>query len=62
MIKNRKGGIRFEEGSGNVFADLDLEQPEQEFLKARGLTQAKAGVIDVIDTPMKDSQGHACEG
>ena len=51
MIKNRKGGIRFEEGSGNVFADLDLEQPEQELLKARGLTQAKAGEILGIRQP-----------
>ena len=51
MIKNRKGGIRFEEGSGNVFADLDLEQPEQELLKARGLTQAKAGEILGIKQP-----------
>ena len=51
MIKNRKGGIRFEEGSGNVFADLDLDQPEQELLKARGLTQAKAGEILGIKQP-----------
>ena len=51
MIKNRKGGIRFEEGSGNVFADLDLEQPEQKLLKARGLTQAKAGEILGIKQP-----------
>ena len=51
MIKNRKGGIRFEECSGNVFADLDLEQPEQELLKARGLTQAKAGEILGIKQP-----------
>jgi predicted XRE-type DNA-binding protein len=45
----------FEEGSGNVFADLDLPHPEEELLKARltlqiyrlikgrGLTQVQAG-------------------
>ena len=63
MKKNRKERIRAEEGSGNVFADLDLEQPEQELLKARltlqiyklikarGLTQAKAGEILGIKQP-----------
>ena len=57
MRKNRKERIRFEEGSGNVFSDLDLPHAEQErlkarltvqiykLIKARGLTQAKAGEI-----------------
>ncbi len=31
----RKKKIRVEEGSGNVFADLGLPNPEQELLKAR---------------------------
>src|ERR1700730_7233826 len=51
----RKRKVRVEEGSGNVFADLGLPNPEQELLKARltlqiykivkarGLTQAQAG-------------------
>jgi len=55
--------IRAEEGSGNVFADLDLPHAEQELLKARltlqiykiikarGLTQAKAGEILGIKQP-----------
>jgi predicted XRE-type DNA-binding protein len=49
--------MRFEVGSSNVFADLAVEQPEQELLKARltlqicklikarGLTQAKAAEV-----------------
>jgi predicted XRE-type DNA-binding protein len=53
----RKKKIRVEEGSGNVFADLGLPNPEQELLKAgltlqiykivkaRGLTQAQAGEL-----------------
>ena len=53
----------FEEGSGNVFADLDLPQPEEELLKARltlqiyrlikgrGLTQVQAGEILGIRQP-----------
>ena len=63
MKKNSKTRIRFEEGSGNVFADLDVDQPEQDLLKARltlqiyklikarGLTQAKAGEILGIKQP-----------
>lgn len=63
MKKTKKASIRFEEGSGNAFADLDVEQPEQELLKARltlqiykliqarGLTQAKAGEILGIKQP-----------
>jgi predicted XRE-type DNA-binding protein len=61
MKKSRT--IRAEEGSGNVFADLDLPHPEQELLKARltlqiykiikarGLTQAEAGEILGIKQP-----------
>ena len=63
MKKSRKARIRFKEGSGNVFADLDVEQPEQELLNARltlqiyklikasGLTEAKAGEILGIKQP-----------
>jgi predicted XRE-type DNA-binding protein len=52
-----KTAIRVEKGSGNVFADLGLPNPEQELLKARltlqiyriirarGLTQAQAGEV-----------------
>ena len=59
----KKGTIQFEEGSGNVFADLDLPHAEQELLKARltlqiyrlikarGLTQAQAGKILGIKQP-----------
>ena len=61
MKKSRT--IRAEEGSGNVFADLDLPHAEQELLKARltlqihkiikarGLTQAEAGEILGIRQP-----------
>jgi predicted XRE-type DNA-binding protein len=54
---------RVEQGSGNVFADLGLPHAEQELLKARltlqiyklikarGLTQAKAGEILGIKQP-----------
>ena len=63
MKKSRKARIRVDESSRNVFADLDVEQPEQELLKARltlriyklikarGLTQAKAGEILGIKQP-----------
>jgi predicted XRE-type DNA-binding protein len=59
----RKKKIRVEEGSGNVFADLGLPNPEQELLKARltlqiykivkarGLTQAQAGALLGIKQP-----------
>lgn len=59
----KKAPIKFEEGSGNVFADLDLPHPEQELLKARltlqiyrlikgrGLTQTQAGEILGIKQP-----------
>ena len=58
-----KKTIRFERGSGNVFADLGIPNPEQELLKARltlqiyrlikerGLTQAQAGEILGIHQP-----------
>lgn len=54
---------RVEKGSGNVFADLGLRNPEQELLKARltlqiykiikarGLTQAQAGEMLGIKQP-----------
>ena len=59
----KRNGIPFEEGSGNVFADLDLPRPEEELLKARltlqiyrlvkarGLTQVQAGKILGIKQP-----------
>jgi predicted XRE-type DNA-binding protein len=62
-MKRKKSDIRAEEGSGNVFSDLDLPHAEQELLKgrltvqiyklikARGLTQAKAGEILGIKQP-----------
>jgi predicted XRE-type DNA-binding protein len=62
MAKNRRK-IDYEEGSGNVFADLGLPNPEQELLKAnltvqifraikaRKLTQAKAGKVLGIPQP-----------
>ncbi len=58
-----KRKARIEKGSGNVFADLGLPNPEQELLKAnltlqiykavkaRGLTQAQAGEILGIKQP-----------
>src|SRR6204780_1613323 len=58
-----KGKVRVKEGSGNVFADLGLPNPEQELLKARltlqiykivkerGLTQAQAGQLLGIKQP-----------
>jgi len=59
----RKTKIRATRGSGNVFTDLGLPNPEQELLKARltlqiykivkerGLTQARAGEILGIKQP-----------
>jgi len=61
--KRNKAKIRAEEGSGNIFSDLGLPNPEQELLKARltlqiyrivkarGLTQAQAGEILGIKQP-----------
>ena len=59
----RKKKVRVEEGSGNVFADLGLPNPEQELwkarltlqihklVKARGLTQSQAGQLLGIKQP-----------
>jgi predicted XRE-type DNA-binding protein len=58
-----KSKVRTIKGSGNVFADLGLPNPEQELLKARltlqiykivkarGLTQAQAGELLGIKQP-----------
>ena len=65
MKKNvkEKNGVHVGKGSGNVFADLNFANPEQELLKARltleiyralkqrGITQAKAGEILGIKQP-----------
>jgi predicted XRE-type DNA-binding protein len=60
---NHKKKARIEEGSGNVFADLGLHNPEHELLKARltlqihkivkarGLTQTQAGQLLGIKQP-----------
>ncbi len=62
-MKKKGKSIEAEEGSGNVFADLELPHAEQELLKARltlqiyriikdrGLTQAKAGAVLGIKQP-----------
>jgi len=62
-MKKKNKRIQADEGSSNVFADLDLPHAEQELLKARltlqifklitarGLTQAKAGEILGIRQP-----------
>jgi predicted XRE-type DNA-binding protein len=59
----KKSRVRAEVGSGNVFADLGLPNPEQELLKARltlqiykiikarGLIQAQAGKVLGIKQP-----------
>jgi predicted XRE-type DNA-binding protein len=59
----KKAKIQVKEGSGNVFADLGFPNPEREqlkahltlkiyrLIKARGLTQAKAGEILGIPQP-----------
>lgn len=61
MAKETK--MRVQKGSGNVFADLGLPNPEEELLKARltlqiyrivkarGLTQAQAGEVLGIKQP-----------
>jgi predicted XRE-type DNA-binding protein len=58
-----KAKVSVTKGSGNVFADLGLSNPEQELIKARltlqvhkvikarGLTQAQAGAILGIKQP-----------
>ena len=62
-MAKKKTQIEAEQGSGNVFADLGLPNPEQELLKAkltleiyaiikkRGLTQTQAGDILGIKQP-----------
>ena len=62
-MTKRKTGIRIQESSGNVFADLGFPNPDQELLKARltlqifrvikkrQLTQAQAGEILGIKQP-----------
>jgi predicted XRE-type DNA-binding protein len=59
----RKTKVRITKGSGNIFADLGLPNPEQELLKARltlqiykivkerGLTQIQAGELLGIKQP-----------
>jgi predicted XRE-type DNA-binding protein len=59
----RQARTRITKGSGNIFADLGLPNPEQELLKAqltlqiyrivkeRGLTQAEAGQVLGIKQP-----------
>jgi predicted XRE-type DNA-binding protein len=59
----KKTRTRVTKGSGNIFADLGLPNPEQELLKAqltlqihrivkaRGLTQAQAGEVLGIKQP-----------
>lgn len=62
-MRKKTPKITVEEGSGNVFADLGLPNPERELLKARltlqiyrlikqrGLTQTQAGEILGIKQP-----------
>ena len=61
MARRRK--IRIEEGSGNIFADLGLDNPEEELLRAElvlqlvrairglGITQAEAAKRLGVDAP-----------
>jgi predicted XRE-type DNA-binding protein len=63
MATRLRKNTKMEQSSGNVFADLGLSHPEQEFLKAkltlqiyliiraRDLTQAEAGKILGIRQP-----------
>ena len=63
MRKKAKTRVRAQAGSGNIFADLGLPNPEQELLKARltlqiyriikarGLTQVQAGKALGIQQP-----------
>jgi predicted XRE-type DNA-binding protein len=62
-MARRKGAVRFEASSGNVFADLGVPHADQVLLKAdltlqihrlikaRGLTQAEAGKVLGIKQP-----------
>jgi len=63
MVKKRKTAIAVTAGSGNVFADMGLPEPEEELTKAqlashirqvigrRRLTQIKAAALMGIDQP-----------
>ena len=63
MVKKREDKIRVKPGSGNVFADLGFDEPEEELtraqlashirqiIKRRRLTQATAASLMGIDQP-----------
>jgi predicted XRE-type DNA-binding protein len=63
MVKRRRAQIPVMAGSGNVFADLGLPEPEEELIKAqlashirhiikrRRLTQVAAATLMEIDQP-----------
>jgi len=63
MDDRREDEIAVSEGSGNVFADLGVAEPEEELAKAQlaslirdairrvGLTQAAAAVLTGLDQP-----------
>jgi predicted XRE-type DNA-binding protein len=63
MVKKREARIPVTPGSGNVFADMGLPQPEEELTKAqlashirhiirrRRLTQVAAAALMAIDQP-----------
>ena len=63
MVKKREAGIPVTAGSGNVFTDMGLPEPEEELTKAqlashirsvikrRRLTQAAAASLMGIDQP-----------
>lgn len=65
--KNLQDKIHFEISSGNIFADLGFENPEEELLKAnltmeitkiikqKKLTQAKAAKVMGVDQPRVSS-------
>ena len=62
-MKKRKRKVRYERSSGNVFADLDISNPEEalaksqvaieirRIIKKKRLTQAKAAKILKVDQP-----------
>ena len=62
-MKNKKRKIEYEESSGNIFADLDIPEPEEALaksqvaieirrvIKRKKLTQIKAAKILKIDQP-----------
>ena len=67
MVRKREARIPVTSGSGNVFADIGLPEPEEELTKAqlascirqiikqRRLTQIAAGAIMGIDQPKVSS-------